>query len=100
VVQESPSKKNLENTGSDRILAQVGGEGSGLPFLAFLDPAGNLIINSRRPVAGKPAGQNVGHPWKPEEIDHFMTMLRQAVPAMPPSDLGVLETWLRGQQKQ
>src|SRR5437879_10232077 len=46
VVQESEKNKALENAGADALLKQLGGP-DGLPFSAFLDAHGALIINSK-----------------------------------------------------
>jgi len=43
----------LENPGADALLRQLGGP-SGLPYSAFLDAQGHLIINSKR------QGENIG----------------------------------------
>src|SRR5215831_11804784 len=53
VVQENEKNKALENPGAEKLLAQFGGP-SGLPYSAFLDSEGTLIVNSKR------EGQNIG----------------------------------------
>jgi thiol-disulfide isomerase/thioredoxin len=53
VVQETEPNKALENPGADALLRQLGGP-SGLPYSAFLDAQGHLIINSKR------QGENIG----------------------------------------
>src|SRR5579859_5593630 len=47
VVQENAKNKALENPGADALLNQLGGP-SGLPYCAFLDAQGALIVNSKR----------------------------------------------------
>jgi len=96
-VQESAGKKALETPGGDELLKSLGGP-SGLPFFAFLDQKGTMIVNSLRPVGGKPA-ENIGHPAEPEEVDWFMTMLSKAAPSMTHEESGTLEKWLRNQKK-
>jgi thiol-disulfide isomerase/thioredoxin len=98
-VQERGDKANLNTPGGEAIEAQFGSKGAGLPFFAFLNEHGELIANSNRPVPGKPDGENIGHPMAPEEVDHFMWMLRKAVPAISPADAQVIETYLRNQEK-
>jgi thioredoxin-related protein len=98
-VQESGAKAVLNTPGGEALEAQCGSKGTGLPFFAFLDEHGELIANSNRPVPGKPDGENIGHPMAPEEVDHFMSMLRKAVPALSPADAHVIETYLRNQKK-
>ena len=56
VVQENDKNKALENPGADALLKQLGGP-SGLPYSAFLDAKGALIVNSKRD------GENIGYPW-------------------------------------
>lgn len=94
IVEESEANKALENPGAEEWLKKAGGPG-GLPYSAFLDPKGNVIVNSQR-VAEK-GGGNIGHPITPEEVDWFITMMKKAAPAMASEDLKVIETALRSQ---
>ncbi len=94
VVNESPTKKDLENPGGTNVLTKVGGSGVGLPFFAFLDAKGDLIVNSK-----KDGRDNIGHPFQPEEIDWFMIMLSKAAPEMDKTERQKIETWLRTQKK-
>jgi thiol-disulfide isomerase/thioredoxin len=59
VVQENEKNKSLENPGADALLKKFGGPG-GLPYSAFLDADGHLIINSKRD------GSNIGYPSQPK----------------------------------
>lgn len=88
VVQEHDKNKALENPGADELLNKLGGT-SGLPYSAFLNAEGALIVNSNRD------GQNIGFPAQPEEIDWFIQMLKKAAPAMEEKDLKTLESPLR-----
>ena len=88
VVQEHKDKKALENPGADKLLEQLGGP-SGLPYSAFLDAKGRMIINS------KLNGNNIGYPGEPGEIDYFVQMMKKAAPKMADDDLKVIETTLR-----
>ena len=97
-VQESAGKKALETPGGDDLLKSVGGP-SGLPFIVFLDEKGALIVNSMRPAGGGKAAENIGHPYQPEEVDWFMTMLGKAAPRMMHEEAGTLEKRLRNQGK-
>jgi len=87
VVQEK-NNKDLENPGADALLQRVGGPG-GLPYFAFLDAQGGLIVNS------KCDGLNIGYPGEPQEIDWFVQMLKKAAPAIAVEDLKTIETALR-----
>ena len=88
LVQENDKNKALENPGADALLKQLGGP-SGLPYSAFLDAKGVLIINSKR------NGENIGYPGEPAEIDWFIVMMKKAAPNMAKDDLKTIETALR-----
>lgn len=92
VVQENEKNKSLENTGADALLRKLDGP-SGLPYFAFLDAHGGLIINSKHD------GQNIGYPGEPTEIDWFLQMIRKAAPKVSEQDLKVIETALRYAKK-
>jgi thiol-disulfide isomerase/thioredoxin len=47
VVQENDKNKSLENPRADALLKRLGGP-SGLPYSAFLDAQGALIVDSKR----------------------------------------------------
>ena len=98
-MQEQADKIPLNNVGGEEVMARLGGKNVGLPFFAFLDANGDGIVNSLRPVAGKPKPENIGHPFQPEEVDWFMVMVKKAAPAMPPDEAKALEHWLRSQKK-
>jgi len=97
VVQESAQNKALENAGADELLKKVGGP-SGLPFSAFLDAKGKLIVNSDRVADKKPVG-NIGHPFAPEEIEWFVTMMKKSAPTMAAEDVQTIESALKAQKK-
>ncbi|HMJ90727.1 MAG TPA: thioredoxin family protein [Candidatus Acidoferrum sp.] len=94
VAQENEQNKALENASSDAWLKKLGGP-SGLPFSAFLDATGTLIVNSKRASDG----QNIGHPMAPEEVDWFVAMMKKAAPKISADDLKTIETALRTQKK-
>ena len=75
-------------------MSKVNGNGGGLPFYAFLNPKGDLIVNSK-----KDGQDNVGYPNQPEEISWFMTMLIKAAPNMDQSERQIIDDWLRNQKK-
>jgi thiol-disulfide isomerase/thioredoxin len=95
VVQENEKNKALENPGSDAVLKRLGGP-AGLPYSAFLDRDGKLIVNSNR---NGEQGQNIGYPAQPEEIDWFVAMMKKAAPKMSEKDLKAIESALRNQKK-
>jgi hypothetical protein len=98
-VQENADKTPLNTPGGEEVMARLGGKDAGLPFFAFLNAKGDSIVNSLRPVAGKPKPENIGHPFQPEEVDWFIVMVKKAAPSMPPDETKVLEEWLRNQKK-
>ena len=98
-VQERGDKAALDTPGGTDLETALGSTDASLPFFAFLDASGKLIVNSCRPNQGKPAGVNIGHPMEPEEVDWFMAMLKQAVPELTPEEARPLEIYLRNQKK-
>ncbi len=97
-VEEHDGKKTLNTPGGDELLKRFGGSGGSLPFHAFVDAEGALLINSMRPgKGGKP--ENIGYPGEPFEIDWFLHMLDQAAPRMTAPEKAALEKWLRSQKK-
>jgi hypothetical protein len=90
--QENEANKALENPGGDALFKQLGGP-SGLPYSAFLDAKGALIVNSKRD------GENIGYPAQPAEIDWLIHMMKMAAPSMSQDDLKTIETALRSFKK-
>jgi len=95
VLEQRGKHPELNNPGSEKLLADYGGESMGVPFIVFLDAQGQLLMNSTRPVKHKPKGENIGYPALPVEIDWFMTMLRETIPPLRKPDADVIEMWLR-----
>lgn len=87
-VLENPDKKSLENAGGEDLLKQWNGEG--LPFTVVLDAKGSVVADSN---LEKGKSSNIGYPAKPEEIAHFMKMLKTA-PRLSVADRGKIESWL------
>lgn len=88
VVQENDKNKSLENSGAAALMRKLGGP-AGLPYSAFLDAKGGLIVNS------KLDGQNIGYPGESKEIDWFIAMMRRAAPKISEQDVKTIETALR-----
>ena len=78
-VMESEKFKADENPHGMDVLKELGGEGQGIPYFAAMDKDGKVLMNSKRPVEGKPAA-NVGCPATPEEIAYFMTFMEKTAP--------------------
>lgn len=97
-VGERPSDKRHSNTpGAEVLRASLDGKDPGYPFLVILNPAGKVVVNSYRPVAGhKPdAETNIGYPATPAEIDWFMQMLHQSAPAISSNEADTIRRWLQ-----
>jgi thiol:disulfide interchange protein len=95
-VGEKPSdKRHADSPGAAKLESSLGGARAGYPFIVFLDPAGKPIVNSLRPVKGKAAGDNIGYPALPEEIDWYMTMLQRGAPALSSKEASTIRTWLQ-----
>ena len=80
-------------------MDKVGGAKAGLPFIAFLDPKGDLIVNGMYPGDEKNKQGNIGHPIEPHEVDWFMSMLQKAAPTMTVDERKTVENYLRTQKK-
>ncbi|MEZ0325777.1 MAG: thioredoxin family protein [Fimbriimonas sp.] len=90
-VLENEDKKALENPGGSEYLEKFGGKDAGLPFTAAIDPSGKLIVNSNEKDGKK---GNIGYPAAPNEIAHFMTMLKKSAPQLSNADREKLRAWL------
>ena len=97
-MEEHGDKANLNTPGGAELYEKLGGGSGGVPFHAFLDTGGDMIVNSMRPTEnGK--FDNIGHPDAPEEVDWFLVMVHRAAPQITSDEAGVLEHWLRNQKK-
>ncbi len=92
VVEEGEKNKALENPGGEALLKKLGGP-AGLPYCAFLNAQGVLIVNSKRD------GQNIGYPGEPVEIEWFVQMIRKAAPKISDQDAKTIDTALRPPKK-
>lgn len=89
-VQERGEKKALENPGALELMARWAGSArAGLPFFALLDSRGGLTGSSIRPIP-ETSGQNIGYPGTAEEVDHFLSALKKAAPALTKDEVDVL----------
>ena len=89
-VMENDARKADENPGGKELLAKYEGDKGGIPFWFILDARGEWQADSRRKTAeGKLA--NVGCPAQPEEIDHFIDVLKKTS-KMTASELDAVRT--------
>lgn len=96
-VLENDDKKNLENPGGMDVMNELGGANQGIPYFAVLDGKGKAIVNSKRPSDRVKGGENIGHPAAPEEIAHFMSVLK-TTSKMNADELAKIEAWLKNQK--
>ena len=82
------------NPGALKFLDRNGGLNHGVPFFAFLDTKGALIVNSLR--EGK---VNIGYPEKEDEIQWFISMIRKADPSISTDETALIEKQLRSFRK-
>lgn len=91
VMERGAEAKNM-NPGGEELMKSLGGEGAGLPFYAIQSPAGKLILNSlAKGKDEKPT--NIGYPAAPEEIAHFMRMLKLGT-KLKADQFASIEKWL------
>jgi thioredoxin-related protein len=100
VAEQAGKHPELESPGGVDLAAKLGGTNakgrvSGVPSIVFLDAAGEPIVNSYRPVSGRPKGANIGYPATADEIDWFMAMLKKAVPTITVDESHTIDEWLR-----
>ena len=57
-------------TGAKDIEKRYIDKQQGLPWIVFVDGDGKALIH------GTPAKGNIGHPYQPDEVAHFKTMLQ------------------------
>jgi thiol-disulfide isomerase/thioredoxin len=72
------SQRAQQLAGADDLLRGYADDQAGLPFLAFVDPDGEVIATSISTIDG----QNIGFPVEPHELDGFDAMLSVAAPGM------------------
>lgn len=78
-------------TGGKKVDAKYrGAEEGGLPFFAVLDAAGKKLAD-----AHDKNHENVGFPVAPQEVAHFMKIMREQAPKMSAKQLDVLEAGLK-----
>jgi thiol-disulfide isomerase/thioredoxin len=91
---ERPGDRRHANLpGAQELQSSLGGKNAGYPYIVMLDPSGNLIASSLRPV-GQGSGENIGYPDASYEIDWFMEMLKKAAPSLSAQDSASIRAWL------
>lgn len=88
---DAAKKARFENPGADKILETLGGAKSGLPFYAILDEKGKKLADSNV----MPNKENIGYPGEPNEIDAFVSILKQTAPHLNSEQSAQLTTYFR-----
>jgi thioredoxin-related protein len=91
VLESGNHIQTLENPGGKKILTDLGGEKSGLPFYAFIDGKGKKIADSNV----LPKDQNIGYPASPDEIAAFQKLLTKTAPRMSVGQRATIITYLQ-----
>lgn len=64
-------------------------EVGGIPWMVIVSETGDSLVTSDGPKG------NVGYPFEPHEIEHFMTMLKKTTRKMSPEQAAAVEKDLR-----
>ena len=98
VLENGDKIAQFENPGGKDRMAELGGEKSGLPFYAFLNDKGEKLADSNampNPKTPEVKDQNIGYPGSPEEIEAFMTLIKQTAPKWADADQDKLHAYLK-----
>ena len=86
---------DVERTlGGQELCDGYGGKDSGLPWFLFLDRDGKTLATSGS------GDQNLGCPYKPEEIVTFGALLHKAAPGLAQEDWLALQRSLDAQREE
>ena len=69
----------------ETVIKRIRGDNGSIPWMAILDAKGKPLITSDSPKG------NIGYPTKPEEIEHFLKMLRTTAQQITPEQLSALQ---------
>jgi hypothetical protein len=86
-MENGEKKQTAENPGGQKLMADLGGAKSGLPFYAVLDSTGKKLANSNM----APGGKNIGYPATRDEIASFVKLLKSTAPRLSAAQLDALE---------
>ena len=65
------------------------GKGGGIPWFAFMAGDGRILQTSDGPKG------NIGCPYEPHEIDHFLAMLKAVARRLTAEDIAAIDKALR-----
>src|SRR6185312_3516971 len=81
--------------GADEVLGQYNrSRAVGVPWFVFLDAKGNALVTSDGPKG------NIGYPAKPEEIEHFIAMLKKVARKIEPAQIESIEKSLKSEAEK
>jgi thioredoxin-related protein len=82
-------------TGAEDVLERYNSSRSGgVPWFVFLDSKGKAIVTSDGPKG------NIGYPFAPEEIEHFIGMLKKVSRKIEPSQIQLIEKTLKSEAEK
>jgi uncharacterized protein YyaL (SSP411 family) len=82
-------------TGGKDVMAKYRPEKSGgIPWFAILSPGGEVLATSDGPKG------NIGYPAQPEEIQHFLAMIRKTSRKIEPAQIDKIESVLQEAAKR
>ncbi len=90
VMENGPKIAEAENPGGKDLMAKLGGEKSGLPFYAWINPKGKKLADSN----AMPKDSNIGYPGEPAEIETFIGLIKKTAPNWSEADLKTLHDYL------
>ena len=90
VLEQKEKKEELENSGGEKIMNDMGGKDAGLPFYVFLTPKGKRIVNSN----AMPKNQNIGYPASKSEIMTFTKLLKKSSHSLTKKQLMAIQNYL------
>ena len=94
VAEQYGGNPKLNTPGGEKLFARFGGPGNSVPFVVLLNSKADLIVNSNRPI-GNDKLDNIGYPEEPLEILWFVSMLKEAAPAMSDTETQTVGEWLK-----
>lgn len=97
VVHEGEGKEHLNNPGALEMINKYKGYNQGIPFWLIFDKKGNLLADShfKTPAGNAPEeGMNIGCPSRKEEVNYFITVLKNTSPLQPEQLLKIAEKFL------
>ena len=85
----------MRMTNGEQVAARLApGESGGVPWMVILDASGKQVASSHGPDG------NIGYPFQPNEIAHFITMLRDTRKRLTDADLDIIAADLNSYRDQ